>query len=583
MPDIQDEIGTAGTALGAIGLTFQLLEGCKAGFSLWKDTTGLGEDAANFIIRLRFEAKAQLERWELGWEFDRGADSPFFSNRRYHQDREAALNYINLVYDRLYCLNSLEDDYPALKAAKNLPVTPAASALRIANFQQPSSTERGALAKHMNNIQSSSTIRQRLSWAMDNGTRAQERLDEVVRMINTLFHVFPPPKDDPYAQVALSQVQTAHANLTGQAARDPLAIALAHLQGAVAAIEARTSSLAGIKPYAFKSRELDDACKVPDRRNKRAVGKARTAGAYVDVLVEWKTVDSKSADKRGYGVAYKNVMESRISNIARLMLSAPTKPPELRTLDCLGIANREGQTSTERVYGLVYRLPSSGYLTLLQLLERNLDKSLDDRIKIAVLVSKALLFFHLAGWSHKGIRSDNILFFQDAKGQYELNKPYLTGFEYSRESGENQLTEGVNDDLEWNLYRHPDVQGIPEEPTSSQSGTTQQASRPSFTTIHDIYSFGVVLVELGLRKSVKSMYDAAHASKGYNHSPGAFRDRLLAYEIPNLAAVAPKGYCDVAGRCLMGEFTMEKDETLEQAFYRQGVHLLLRGLDLGGA
>lgn len=445
MPDTADAVGNAGTAFGGISLTLQLLEGCKAGFSLWRETAGLGEEAVSFITRLRFEAEAQLNRWMVGWDIDKGADSPFFTNQRYHHDQDAALNYINLVYDRLYRLQNLEKDDPTLSAATNLPVTAAASTYHVADLQRPDARERQNLVTKMTTVQSGSTMAQRLNWAMDNKARAQERLDEVVKMINILFGVFPPPNDDPHAQVALSRALPANVAASVAAATNDLVVGLRYIKDAIAANQRRTSKPAGTTVPDIKTRQMDPASKVPDPRSMRACGKftysPSQGGATVDVLVEWKAINSDKAIKAGYGQFYKQVLEERILNIARLMRSQSSKPTELRTLDCLGVAQRKGQTSaTQDDYGLVYRMPSATCLTLLQLLEKNLDKSLDDRVKIAVVVSKALLFLHLAGWLHKGVRSDNILFFPDKNGEFHSSQPYLAGFEYSRESGANHPT-----------------------------------------------------------------------------------------------------------------------------------------------
>ncbi|KAH6988115.1 hypothetical protein BKA56DRAFT_477938 [Ilyonectria sp. MPI-CAGE-AT-0026] len=585
MAQSPDPVGIAGTAMGAVGLTMQLLQGCKAGFSLWKETKDLGEEAVDFATRLRFEAEGQLNRWQIGWELDKGAESPLFSNARYHLDRDAALNYINLIYDRLHCLKNLEQDYPALKAAGNLPVTAAGSALRVADLQRPDSVERLGLVQKMEEVQTGSNIGERLNWALENGTRAQERLDEVVKMVNLLFQVFPPPKDDPHAQVALGHVlaplTSNNFNITAStiASASPLVAGLMYMKHAAGEMDKRSSALAGTKPPTVKPRNLDDRCKAADKRNGRGSGKYSAVGVS-DVLIEWKTVDTAKADAVGFGRLYKSAMETRIFNIARL-LASHHKPVELRTLDCLGVAVKKGSTATKHDYGLVYKVPSPRYLTLLQILQKNIDKSVDDRVKVAVVISKALMFLHLAGWLHKCIRSDNILFFENEDGVFSCGQPYLTGFEYSRERGENHESEGVTDDLEWNLYRHPEVQGLPEEALDPSAPQSQQTARPRFSAQHDLYSFGIVLLELGLRESIMSIYQQATRDPWFGrHSAASFRQWLLDNKVPQLSQLAFQGYCDATRRCITGDFQIEPGESLEQSFYRQGVHVLLRGLDL---
>lgn len=91
---------------------------------------------------------------------------------------------------------------------------------------------------------------------------------------------------------------------------------------------------------------------------------------------------------------------------------------------------------------------------------------------------------HASNFVHKSIRPDNIIVFQDASSR--LGRPFLVGFERFRKDA--TVTHRFGDDLwERNLYRHPQRQGIaPDEDFSMQ---------------HDIYSLGVVLLEIGLNTS----------------------------------------------------------------------------------
>lgn len=124
------------------------------------------------------------------------------------------------------------------------------------------------------------------------------------------------------------------------------------MKHATGAMDKRSSALAGTKPPAVKARNLDDRCKAIDKRNGRGSGRYSTGGV-LDVLVEWKMVDTAKADAFGFGRLYKSAMETRIFNIARL-LASHHKPVELRTLDCLGVAMKKGSTATQHDYGLVY-------------------------------------------------------------------------------------------------------------------------------------------------------------------------------------------------------------------------------------
>ena len=91
---------------------------------------------------------------------------------------------------------------------------------------------------------------------------------------------------------------------------------------------------------------------------------------------------------------------------------------------------------------------------------------------------------HASNFVHKSIRPDNVIVFQDTSSQ--LGRPFLVGFERFRMDV--AVTYRFGDDLwERNLYRHPQRQGLlPEKDFSMQ---------------HDIYSLGVVLLEVGLNTS----------------------------------------------------------------------------------
>jgi hypothetical protein len=70
----------------------------------------------------------------------------------------------------------------------------------------------------------------------------------------------------------------------------------------------------------------------------------------------------------------------------------------------------------------------------------------------------------------------------------DYDNPFVVGFEFSREESDRSTTE-QDDKLERNIYRHPDRQGPPEA---------------RFNMLHDIYSLGVVLLEIGLSRPAKN-------------------------------------------------------------------------------
>lgn len=189
--------------------------------------------------------------------------------------------------------------------------------------------------------------------------------------------------------------------------------------------------------------------------------------------------------------------------------------------------------------GLVFEAPPKvdsnvGFTSLVSLYKKERIVPLGHRIRLAWALATATEHFHRVGWVHKSIRSSNIAFSPETEtkrptpvvldqsvdwqmsgsssfvGPFDLSRPFLFGFEYSRpECAGTNMEE--DDSLQNNLYRHPD-----------------RWWRPTavFETHHDVYSLvrmatklscdvmkcmlktseqGVVLLEIALWKDVGSI------------------------------------------------------------------------------
>ncbi|KAF7536184.1 hypothetical protein G7054_g4734 [Neopestalotiopsis clavispora] len=121
-----------------------------------------------------------------------------------------------------------------------------------------------------------------------------------------------------------------------------------------------------------------------------------------------------------------------------------------------------------------------------------LRHDLNDRVELAKSLASALLALQTAGFVHKSIRPANILMFNEKDaGQYPnvLGKPVLVGFDRARPS-QQESERQESDVLEEKVYRHP----------SRQVATPDS----SFSLLHDVYSLGVVLLEVSIwRSSIK--------------------------------------------------------------------------------
>lgn len=193
------------------------------------------------------------------------------------------------------------------------------------------------------------------------------------------------------------------------------------------------------------------------------------------------------------------------SNLAQIMASQMHRDPTntFRKLDCAGYF-----VTDERV-GYVFELPrntnpSSNPRSLLSLLyeggvaeddREDIDKPpLEQRYALSKALCKCIYYLHASELVHKGIRSDNILFFRregDRMDHVRLEELYITGFDHSRLDGLDDLTI-TKTTLSTNegRYRH--------------LGFYTSTSRRS-TKIHDLYSLGLVLLEIAHWWKLKSL------------------------------------------------------------------------------
>lgn len=92
------------------------------------------------------------------------------------------------------------------------------------------------------------------------------------------------------------------------------------------------------------------------------------------------------------------------------------------------------------------------------------------------------------GWVHKAVRPNNILMLHnhdDVAFPRGLGHAFLVGFEYARR-GTGRSTGSGHWDWKDDMYRHPDRQ--------NKDGVDLETY---FSAKHDVYSAGVVLLELG--------------------------------------------------------------------------------------
>lgn len=218
------------------------------------------------------------------------------------------------------------------------------------------------------------------------------------------------------------------------------------------------------------------------------------------IWVEWKVAPRDPwASANGPEPGVLRRFEALVSLLRESEVTAQFRAPK-----CLGYYQQQATLSEIR-YGLVFEIPPSVHADSSPLSLRDLiaDKgrpapSLTSRVRLMRTLVECVEKLHAVDWLHKGLRSDNIIFFHNGLGgtnQVDLSDPYLSGFDYSRPVGSVSMSEGPGISLADDLYRHPNVQGF----------STDGAAGRGFRKRHDIYSLGLILTETAYWKPLESI------------------------------------------------------------------------------
>ncbi|KAK4210139.1 hypothetical protein QBC37DRAFT_322655 [Rhypophila decipiens] len=226
-----------------------------------------------------------------------------------------------------------------------------------------------------------------------------------------------------------------------------------------------------------------------------------------------------------------------------------------RLLHCQGLYWHAESSS----YGFVHQFPPGRSTTpksLLGLLELSSSRSrrlngskpaLEARLNLALTLAIALFQFHAVGWVHKSIRSENLIFFSDEGASLSdvIGDPWLIGFEYARE--ETGFSEKANRgamiavDPSTDLYRHPDI----------WNGEADKRPTTRFDKQHDIYSLGVLLLEIGLWQPV-GQFDKHNFTNAVYDDRFDIRKLFLKKASEELPFLTGSLYASIVARCLSG-------------------------------
>lgn len=238
-------------------------------------------------------------------------------------------------------------------------------------------------------------------------------------------------------------------------------------------------------------------------RNTTDIGKGREIAIYRNpssnkkrnarILVEWKPVD-KRADAK---------LERRIQELSLLLCNLADD--SFHSLKCLGYLKHKLDDAFHN-YAYIYELvdmTADGESEILpqvwnlsQLLKAPRKPSLTQRIHMCKVLAETILQLHTAGWLHKNICADNVLFVDRESHSWNDGTslgPYLSGYEFTRNSLEE--TEKMPADSLLDLYRHPEAQ-----PDSGRS----------FLKAFDLYALGCTLLVIILWERLNKVFRRAY-------------------------------------------------------------------------
>lgn len=217
----------------------------------------------------------------------------------------------------------------------------------------------------------------------------------------------------------------------------------------------------------------------------------------------------------------KTVKEVR--NLARVL--AEVDPSTFGLLKCRGVIKVAKELSSlgspSVDFKFILNIPPQLYnpRSLRTVLLSGTSYPLDERLKLAKRLTSSILFVHTVQFVHKNIRPETIIVFQNEYS--DIGAPFLAGFEQFRLEDGNTYRAG-DDIWEHNLCKSsPYFSVIILTSCLPDRHPSRQGTHPEvdYQMQHDIYSLGVVLLEIGLW--------ASFVLYGQGDSPSAVLSSIL--------------------------------------------------------
>ncbi|KAI4647125.1 uncharacterized protein J4E78_009101 [Alternaria triticimaculans] len=188
-------------------------------------------------------------------------------------------------------------------------------------------------------------------------------------------------------------------------------------------------------------------------------------------------------------------MKARVGLLATVLEAE--KPDSFRCLQLYGWEHEE----RHRRFVYHFLIPDEykkGPITLHEAIKTLIGESrptLEERLTMAYNIAKAVTQWHRVDWVHQSMSSHNIIFLKSISGRisdrWNFEAPLLHGFDFARPNAKPSIGPYM-ENIELDIYRHPDLQG---------------GTRDGHKKEHDLYSLGVVLLEIGLWRSSRDLVE----------------------------------------------------------------------------
>ena len=491
MPTGIDEVATA---FATVSLAFQIFAGCIEGFKLFTTARRQGKDAELLVHLLKLD-----EYRLILWAQKTGLLEDSLDPRMNTQLIIDTLGELKLLFGEIsklkqrYGLELKED--PSTRS-QNIQSNPSSSSEIAKIFEHETILQKEAdILNRVKTYQKHGSVVKKFWWAavdMKGIEKLVGLIHSILSRLESLLESFERESSSRlFRQLQLSMVSVTE-KLDGiQLVQDTIKRATVKDEtlNTVAALKSLQINLENVSQSPSRS---DPELKAPVRQAWRLedlspiAGKSHAATGRYDgqhVYVEKKTYSANDVEaERGARLM------ARVEHLV-LLLGSP-KPPSFRTLHCMG--SFQDPKSLQKVF--IFESPSHLQPhSLFSYLQSSYIPSVDERWRLSEVIATTLLHLHASGWLHKGLRSDNVVFFPSALGApRSLNDPYVMGYEFARRDDPAEMSDKPSSQPAQDIYRHPNAQG----PTSSR-----------FSKAYDIYSLGVMLLEIAYWKTFSKIIE----------------------------------------------------------------------------